>query len=231
MRVVWCDVVGPEVRKRWIDKWPKSGKKINLTQPLDDHTNCFFLFQFSVCMWKRCKIKVEWKGTVYEWGPPFTPKFTAFWRGSHSSKHFRKSRSSEHTWYGVGAAWLPSSLTLFFICKQPRREQSGRIAYLTLLADMPFTLGKINETKPTSTSTCNIPGFKVSMYYSNTMKVLYQLIYLGSAGNRVSSITITPGIVATAAYRSGALSSPHWFRMPSHKSRMRTSTRLPLNAP
>ena len=148
--------------------------------------------------------------------------------GCRSSKHFRKFRSSEHTWCGVGAAWVPSPLTLF-ICKQPR-EWSGRVTYLTLLADMPFTLGKIDETEPTSTSTRDIPGFEVSMYYSNTMKVLYQLIYLGSAGNRVSSSAITPGMVA-AAYRSGALSSPHWFRMPSHKSRMRTSTRLPLNAP
>ena len=43
------------------------------------------------------------------------------------------------------------------------------------------TLGKIDETEPTSTSTRDIPGFEVSMYYSNTMKALYQLIYLGSA--------------------------------------------------
>jgi len=50
---------------------------------------------------------------------------------------------------------------------------------------MPFTLGKIDETEPTPTSTRDIPGFEVSVYYSNTMKALYQFIYLG--GNRVSS--------------------------------------------
>ena len=41
---------------------------------------------------------------------------------------------------------------------------------------------------PTSMSTRNIPEFEVSMYYSNTVKVLDQLVYLGSAGNRVLSV-------------------------------------------
>ena len=154
------------------------------------------------------------------------PKFTrSAWRSCHSSKHFRKFRSSEHIWYGIEvAAWVASSLTLF-TCKQ-QREWSGRVAYLTLLADMPFTLGKIDEIEPTSTSTHNIPGLKVSMHYSNTMKTLYQLIYLESAGNHISSEQLV-----ASAYRSGALSSLHWFRVPSDKSRMRTSTQLPLNAP
>jgi len=61
--------------------------------------------------------------------------------------------------------------------------------YLAFLADMPPTLRKINEKEPTMTlSPYYIPGFKVFMRYSNTVKVLYQLVYLVPAGNHVSSI-------------------------------------------
>ena len=95
---------------------------------------------------------------------PFTQIYTISLRGCHSSKHFHKFCSSKHLQiqYGVGATWVPSSLTLF-TGKQPR-EWSGRVAYLTLLADMTPTLGKINETEPTSTNRPDIPGFEVSMY-------------------------------------------------------------------
>jgi hypothetical protein len=90
------------------------------------------------------------------------------------------------------------------------------------------TLRKIDEKKPASMGTYYIPGFEVFMDYSNTVEVLYQLVYVESAGNHVSSIYID---IISAAYRSEALRSSHEFRMPSHKSRMRTSMLLPSNAP
>ena len=77
----------------------------------------------------------------------------------------------------------------------------------------------------------DIPRFGVSMYYSITMKVLYQLIYLASAGGFRSEQNYFWAWLLRLAYRSGALSSPHSLRIPSHKSRIRASTRLLLNVP
>jgi len=57
------------------------------------------------------------------------------------------------------------------------------MSYLTLLADVRPTFRKIYETKSTSTITCDIPGFEVSMFYSNTMEIMYQLVYLRSVGD------------------------------------------------
>ena len=111
--------------------------------------------------------------------------YTFCLRDGRSHKRFRNVRSSEQICFEPGVAWVPSSLSLF-TCKHPW-EWRGRVSYFTLLADMPPTFEKIDETEPTSMSTPNIPGFKVSMYYSNTMKVLYQLVYLRSAGNHASS--------------------------------------------
>ena len=85
----------------------------------------------------------------------------------------------------MGLEWLECPVRRPYLHVSNQESESGRVAYLTLLADMSSTLGKIDEKEPTSTSTRNIPGFEVSMNYSNTMKVLYQLIYLGSAGDRV----------------------------------------------
>jgi hypothetical protein len=48
------------------------------------------------------------------------------------------------------------------------------------------TLRKIDEKEPASMGTYYIPGFEVFMDYSDTVEVLYQLVYVGSAGNHVS---------------------------------------------
>ena len=53
--------------------------------------------------------------------------------------------------------------------------------YLYPLAGVPPAFRKVNKAEPTSTSTCNIPGFEISMSYSDMMKVLYQHIQLKSA--------------------------------------------------
>jgi len=50
------------------------------------------------------------------------------------------------------------------------------------------TLRKIDEKEPASMCTYYISGFEVFMDYSNTVEVLYQLVYVGSAGNHVSSM-------------------------------------------
>jgi len=50
------------------------------------------------------------------------------------------------------------------------------------------TLREIDEKEPASMGTYYTSGFEVSMDYSNTVEVLYQLVYLGSAGNHVSSM-------------------------------------------
>ena len=60
--------------------------------------------------------------------------------------------------------------------------------YLAFLTDMPPTLRKIDERKPTSIDTYYILGFQVFMDYSNTVKGLYQFVYVRSAGNHVSSM-------------------------------------------
>jgi hypothetical protein len=53
---------------------------------------------------------------------------------------------------------------------------------------MLSTLQKIDEKEPTSMGIYYISGFQVFMDYSNTVEVLYQLVYIGSAGNHLSSI-------------------------------------------
>ena len=50
-------------------------------------------------------------------------------------------------------------------------------------------LGKIDEAESTSQGPHYIPRFEVSVHYSDTMKVLSQLVYLGSAGNHLSAIS------------------------------------------
>jgi len=60
--------------------------------------------------------------------------------------------------------------------------------YLAFLTDVFPTLRKIDEKEPASMGTYYISEFEVFMDYSNTVEVLYQLVYLGSAGNHVSSM-------------------------------------------
>ena len=116
--------------------------------------------------------------------------------------------------------WFASGQSADLItCKHPR---DWMVLYRTLLSSQKNRWDRIHLHENAQYS-----GFEVSMYYSNTMKVLYQLVYLRSAGNRASSIRAITSAWLTV-YHSGGLSSPHWFRMPSHKSRMRISTRLPL---
>jgi hypothetical protein len=50
------------------------------------------------------------------------------------------------------------------------------------------TLQKIDEKEPTSMDTYYISGFEVCIDYSNSVEVLAQLVYFGSAGNHVSSM-------------------------------------------
>ena len=59
--------------------------------------------------------------------------------------------------------------------------ESGHVPYP--LAGVPLAFRKVNQAEPTSTRMCNIPGFEVSMSYSNMMKVPYQYIQLKSAGS------------------------------------------------
>jgi hypothetical protein len=60
--------------------------------------------------------------------------------------------------------------------------------YLAFLADMPPTLRKIDEKEFASMGTYSIAGFEVFMHYPNTVEVLYQFVYFGSAENHVSSM-------------------------------------------
>jgi len=53
---------------------------------------------------------------------------------------------------------------------------------------MSPALRKIDETEPASMSPYYVPGFEVFMHYPKSMKVLYQFVYLGSAGNYASSM-------------------------------------------
>ena len=110
-------------------------------------------------------------------------------------------------------------------------EPSVHILYLNFLTDMLSTLRKIDEKEPASIGTYYISRFEVFMEYSNAVEVLCQLVYVGSAGNNVSSMQEKLFHIIFAAYRSEALGSSHEFRVLSHKSRMRTSMSLPSNAP
>ena len=103
--------------------------------------------------------------------------------------------------------------------------------YLAFPTDMLPTLRKIDEKEPASMGTYYISGCEVVMDYSNTVEVLYQLVYFESAGNHVSSMQEQLLNINSAAYRSEALRSSHEFRMLSQKSRTRTSMYLHSNAP
>jgi hypothetical protein len=71
------------------------------------------------------------------------------------------------------------------IPKLPPIKKSDHISYLDFLADMLPTLRKIDEVESASLSTYYVPGFEVSMYYSNTMKIMHQLVYLDSGASHV----------------------------------------------
>jgi hypothetical protein len=60
-------------------------------------------------------------------------------------------------------------------------ERCSHISYQKFLAIMLSTFRKIDETESTLWNACNIPGFKVSVNYSNSMKVPDQLIKVRSA--------------------------------------------------
>ena len=70
----------------------------------DHHRESITFMNILWYLWKALTGKVG----GMEWS--IHPKFTrSAWRGCRTSKHFRKFLSSEHIWYGVGAAWVPSS--------------------------------------------------------------------------------------------------------------------------
>jgi hypothetical protein len=52
-----------------------------------------------------------------------------------------------------------------------KRAEVNTYRYLAFLADMLPTLRKVDEMEPSTMSTYNITGFKISVDNSNTMKV------------------------------------------------------------
>jgi hypothetical protein len=97
------------------------------------------------------------------------------WELQHKSYHSQfvtlvTSDSSRRTF---------TRLALFH--SQVLNERNSQISYQKFLASMHSTFRKIDETESTPWNTCDIPGFKVSMDYSNAMKLLDQPIDLCSA--------------------------------------------------
>ena len=75
---------------------------------------------------------------------------------------------------------------------------SDHILYHALFANMVPAVWKINEIESTSLGPHYILWYKVSMLYPNAMKVLNQLVYLGSVGNHLSVITLIWCLLLTA---------------------------------
>jgi hypothetical protein len=64
-------------------------------------------------------------------------------------------------------------------------KESHHILYLDFLADMLPPLREIDEIESASLSTYYIPGCEVPMHYSNTMKIVHQLVHLDSGASHV----------------------------------------------
>ena len=110
------------------------------------------------------------------------------WRGCHFHNESCNICNSEQILFWTATEWWMHKWLSYFNVTYHERANNN-ILYHVLLAIMLLAPWKINELKSTSLDPHHIPRFKVSVLYPNNMKVLSQLVYLGSVGSHLSVIT------------------------------------------